>query len=74
VSLSSDRIARRWLKTMAQTSRPATAEDLKRILRALNQTGARHLLVGADAMFAHGYQRATFDIVLRRAIGAGGRR
>ena len=49
---------------MAETSRPATAEDLKRIVRALNKAGARYLLVGAYALFAHGYQRATIDIDL----------
>ena len=49
---------------MAETSRPATADDLKRIVRALNEAGARYLLVGAYALFAHGYQRATTDIDL----------
>ena len=49
---------------MAQTSRPATADDLKRIVRALNEAGARYLRVGAHALFAHGYQRATIDIDL----------
>ena len=44
------------------TSRPATADDLKRIVRALNEHGARYLLIGAYALFAHGYQRATIDI------------
>jgi predicted nucleotidyltransferase len=47
---------------MADTSRPATADDLKRIVRALNEQGARYLLIGAYALFAHGYQRATTDI------------
>jgi hypothetical protein len=47
---------------MAETSRPATADDLKRIVGALNEQGARYLLVGAYALFAHGYQRATTDI------------
>jgi predicted nucleotidyltransferase len=49
---------------MAETSRPATADDLKRIVRALNEAGARYLLIGAYALFAHGYQRATTDIDL----------
>ena len=49
---------------MTQTSRPATADDLKRIVRALNDAGARYLLIGAYALFAHGYQRATTDIDL----------
>jgi predicted nucleotidyltransferase len=49
---------------MADTSRPATADDVKRIVRALNEQGARYLLIGAYALFAHGYQRATTDIDL----------
>ena len=49
---------------MADTSRPATADDLKRIVRALNEQGARYLLIGAYALFAHGWQRATTDIDL----------
>lgn len=49
---------------MSQTSRPATASDLKRLIGALNAHGARYLLIGAYALFAHGYQRATIDIDL----------
>jgi hypothetical protein len=67
--------------TTSDTSRPATAEDLKRIVRALNEQQARYLLIGAYALFAHGWQRATIDIdllveasvdclVLQRAIDA----
>ena len=48
--------------TMEQSSRPATAADLKRVISALNASGARYLLIGAYALFAHGYQRATTDI------------
>ena len=47
---------------MEQTSRPATAADLKRVVSALNASGAHYLLIGAYALFAHGYQRATTDI------------
>ncbi len=47
---------------MEQSSRPATAADLKRVVNALNASGARYLLIGAYALFAHGYQRATTDI------------
>jgi predicted nucleotidyltransferase len=47
---------------MEQTSRPATAADLKRVISALNASGAHYLLIGAYALFAHGYQRATTDI------------
>jgi hypothetical protein len=50
--------------TTSDTSRPATAEDLKRIVRALNEQQARYLLIGAYALFAHGWQRATIDIDL----------
>jgi predicted nucleotidyltransferase len=46
------------------TSRPATADDLKRVIQALNDAGAEYLLVGAYALFTHGYQRATTDIDL----------
>jgi len=49
---------------MSDTSRPATASDLKRLLKSLNDCGALYLLVGAYALFAHGYQRATTDIDL----------
>jgi predicted nucleotidyltransferase len=49
---------------MSETSRPATAGDLKRLMAALNASGARYLLIGAYALFAHGYQRATTDIDL----------
>jgi predicted nucleotidyltransferase len=49
---------------MTATSRPATAQDLKRVVQALNDAGAKYLLVGAYALFAHGYQRATIDIDL----------
>jgi len=49
---------------MSDMSRPATAEDLKRLVQALETTGARYLLIGAYALLAHGYQRATVDIDL----------
>jgi predicted nucleotidyltransferase len=45
-------------------SRPATLEDLKSLIRALNEHGAEYLLIGGYALFAHGYQRATTDIDL----------
>lgn len=46
----------------AEYSRPATAEDLKALIRALNERGAEYLLIGGYALYAHGYQRATTDI------------
>lgn len=45
-------------------SRPATLEDLKLLLRALNEHGVDYLLIGGYALAAHGYQRATTDIDL----------
>lgn len=45
-----------------QFSRPATADDLKRLVRALNEAGADYLLIGGYALLAHGYQRTTVDI------------
>jgi predicted nucleotidyltransferase len=49
---------------MERTARPATVEDLKLLIKALNDEGAEYLLVGAYALFALGYQRATTDIDL----------
>jgi predicted nucleotidyltransferase len=45
-------------------SRPATLDDLKLLLRSLNEHGADYLLIGGYALAAHGYQRATTDIDL----------
>lgn len=47
---------------MEEFSRPATLEDLKTLIRSLNQQGAEYLLIGGYALFAHGYHRATTDI------------
>ena len=47
---------------MDQFSRPATLEDLKLLLRSLNEHGVDYLLIGGYALAAHGYQRATTDI------------
>lgn len=49
---------------MEQFSRPATLEDLKTLVRALNERQAEYLLIGGYALFAHGYHRATTDIDL----------
>jgi predicted nucleotidyltransferase len=49
---------------MDSFSRAATLEDLKMLLRSLNQAGAHYLLIGGYALAAHGYQRATTDIDL----------
>ncbi len=47
---------------MDEFSRPATLEDLKTLLRSLNEHGVDYLLIGGYALAAHGYQRATTDI------------
>ena len=47
---------------MEEFSRPATLEDLKALIEALNRQGAEYLLIGGYALFAHGYHRATVDI------------
>ena len=47
---------------MREFSRPATLEDLKTLIRALNEQGADYLLIGGYALFAHGHHRATTDI------------
>ena len=49
---------------MEEFSRPATLEDLKLLLRSLNEHGVDYLLIGGYALAAHGYQRATTDIDL----------
>lgn len=45
-------------------SRPATLEDLKKVIRSLNEQDAEYLLIGGYALFSHGYHRATEDIDL----------
>jgi predicted nucleotidyltransferase len=47
---------------MEEFSRPATLDDLKTLLRSLNEQGVDYLLIGGYALFAHGYHRATTDI------------
>ncbi len=43
-------------------SRPPRLEDLLFLCRALNEEGARYLLVGGFAMILHGYARGTMDV------------
>ena len=60
---------------MEEYSRPATLEDLKILIEALNAQGADYLLIGGYALFAHGYHRATTDIdVLVPATEEAGRK
>jgi predicted nucleotidyltransferase len=60
---------------MDEYSRPATLDDLKQLLKALNETDAEYLLVGGYALAAYGYQRATtgIDIVVPANPEAGKR-
>ena len=60
---------------MERAARPATAEDLKLLLKAMHREGADYLLIGGYALFALGYQRATTDIdLLLPRSAAGGER
>lgn len=43
-------------------ARPATLDDLKKLIISFNEAGIDYLLIGGYALFAHGYQRATTDI------------
>ena len=45
-------------------AREPQIEDLARICRALNETGARYVLIGGFAVIAHGGVRTTKDIDL----------
>lgn len=47
---------------MEEYSRPATLDDLKTLLRSLNEHRVDYFLIGGYALAAHGYQRATTDI------------
>jgi hypothetical protein len=44
--------------------RPPTLDDLRRIGRALDQAGARYVLIGGFAVILHGGERTTKDIDL----------
>src|SRR5690349_14157439 len=45
-------------------ARAATVDDLKTVIRALNDHGVRYLLIGGYALAALGHLRATVDIDL----------
>ena len=47
---------------MVEYTRPASVDDLKVMIQALNQQGAEYFLIGGYTLFAHGYHRATTDI------------
>lgn len=44
------------------TSRPATIEDLKKVIKSLNDNKVDYLLIGGYAIQSHGYIRTTTDI------------
>lgn len=56
-------------------ARPASVDDLKLLLRALNEHGVDYLLIGGYALYALGYQRGTvdIDIMLRPTLEQGER-
>ena len=57
------------------TPRPATAEDLKKVIKSLNDNKVDYLLIGGYAIQAHGYARTTQDIdILIPADKATGRK
>ena len=60
---------------MDEFSRPATLDDLKLLLRSLNDHGVEYLLIGGYALAAHGYNRATtdIDVMVASTIEAGRR-
>ena len=45
-----------------ETVRPASVEDLKLLLRALDSHNVDYLLIGGYALYTLGYQRGTTDI------------
>lgn len=57
------------------TARPASVDDLKALLAALNDEGVEYLLIGGYALYALGYQRGTVDIdlLLRPTVEQGER-
>ena len=48
----------------SEYSRPASLEDLKKVIKSLNDNNAKYILIGGYALFSHGYHRATEDIDL----------
>jgi len=47
---------------MQDLSRPATLDDLKKVVQALNEQGAEYFLIGGYGLFIHGSLRTTYDI------------
>lgn len=48
----------------SKLARPASVDDLKLLLRALDAHAVEYLLIGGYALYALGYQRGTVDIDL----------
>jgi predicted nucleotidyltransferase len=47
---------------MELESRPATLEDLKKVIKSLNENNVDYLLIGGYAIYTHGFERTTRDI------------
>jgi predicted nucleotidyltransferase len=47
---------------LVEHARSATLDDLKKLLRSLEEHGVDYLLIGGYALAVHGYVRATTDI------------
>jgi len=47
---------------MDKTPRPATARDLKKVIKSLNDNNVEYLLIGGYAIQSHGFVRTTTDI------------
>lgn len=50
-------------------ARPATLDDLKKVIKSLNDNNVDYLLVGGFAIFAHGFERTTRDIDILVPLG-----
>jgi predicted nucleotidyltransferase len=47
-----------------ETSRPATLQDLKNLIKSLNDNNVDYMLIGGYALYMHGLYRTTTDIDL----------
>ena len=58
-----------------KTARPASVDDLKRLLQSFNAEGVEYLLIGGYALYALGYQRGTtdIDVIVRPSLDQGKR-
>lgn len=58
-----------------EAARPASVDDLKLLLRALNEHRVDYLLIGGYALYALGYERGTtdIDVLLRPEVDQGER-